>query len=218
MLTYRSLHVRHHNHLYDPEDPDLPLYAPYPKPARYVAGKLLKDLFALTLLKNIRYFNGGVASRKRPDGIDAPRAIASEAAIDRARRIDRRHNLLFQVAVLAIMAAAGWLRAYLVYWALPLFTVVQVLIRFRAMADHAGVPDRSTRLLNARTMVPHPVMAFLIAPHGEHYHIEHHLWPAIPHYNLARAHRLLEARGALAGVPIPTTYREVVRAVVRSVG
>jgi fatty acid desaturase len=29
------------------------------------------------------------------------------------------------------------------------------------------------------------------------YHVEHHLYPSIPHYHLPEAHRLLRAAGAL---------------------
>ena len=34
-------------------------------------------------------------------------------------------------------------------------------------------------------------------PHHVNYHIEHHLYPAVPHYNLPACHRALAASGAL---------------------
>ena len=37
----------------------------------------------------------------------------------------------------------------------------------------------------------------MLFPHHVNYHIEHHLYPAIPHYNLSEAHRLLQDAGAL---------------------
>jgi fatty acid desaturase len=34
------------------------------------------------------------------------------------------------------------------------------------------------------------------------YHLEHHLYPAVPHYHLPRLHRLLVDRRALAGAEV----------------
>jgi fatty acid desaturase len=43
-----------------------------------------------------------------------------------------------------------------------------------------------------------------------HYHIEHHLYPSIPHYRLAECHRRLRARGVLDGAEV-ATLPEVLR-------
>ena len=34
-------------------------------------------------------------------------------------------------------------------------------------------------------------------PHHVNYHLEHHLYPAVPHYHLAALHEKLRAAGAL---------------------
>ncbi|MGZ3429289.1 MAG: fatty acid desaturase, partial [Polyangia bacterium] len=44
MLTYRLIHRIHHNHLYEPLDPDLALMAGYPRGRGYLLRKLAKDL------------------------------------------------------------------------------------------------------------------------------------------------------------------------------
>ena len=38
---------------------------------------------------------------------------------------------------------------------------------------------------------------FFLFPHQVAYHIEHHLFPSIPHYHLPEAHRLMRRAGAL---------------------
>ncbi len=38
---------------------------------------------------------------------------------------------------------------------------------------------------------------FFLFPHHVNYHLEHHLYPAVPHYKLPRLHRLLMAKNAL---------------------
>ena len=55
-------------------------------------------------------------------------------------------------------------------------------------------------------------LAWILFPHGVNFHIEHHLYPAIPHYNLKRAHALLVENGALAGAEVRLvgdTFRRV---------
>ncbi len=42
----------------------------------------------------------------------------------------------------------------------------------------------------------------LLFPHHVNYHLEHHLYPAVPHYHLPRLHRLLAAKGALDGAEV----------------
>jgi fatty acid desaturase len=42
----------------------------------------------------------------------------------------------------------------------------------------------------------------LLFPHHVNFHLEHHLYPAVPHYHLPALHRLLHAKGALAGAEV----------------
>ena len=42
----------------------------------------------------------------------------------------------------------------------------------------------------------------LLFPHHVNYHLEHHLYPAVPHYRLPALHRLLAAKGALEGAEV----------------
>ena len=44
--------------------------------------------------------------------------------------------------------------------------------------------------------------ARLLFPHHVNYHLEHHLYPAVPHYRLPRLHRLLAEKGALDGAEV----------------
>lgn len=201
MITYRVIHRIHHNHLYQPLDPDLPLMAGYPRGRAYLAGKLLKDLCGLTTLKNYRYFFGNPAGRTadngRPLDDTSPRLRAQAAR-------DRRLVTAFDLALLAASVAFGCWRWYLLLWLLPLVTLLQAILRLRAVLEHGAVDDTSTPLKAARTnFVPWPLY-FILFPHDVHYHIEHHLYPSIPHYRLAECHRRLRARGVLDGAEVAT--------------
>ncbi|HIC73124.1 MAG TPA: fatty acid desaturase, partial [Alphaproteobacteria bacterium] len=58
MCSYRVIHRLHHNHLYQDQDPDIPLHGGYPRGRTYLAKKLLRDLCGFTAWKTYAYFFG----------------------------------------------------------------------------------------------------------------------------------------------------------------
>ena len=106
---------------------------------------------------------------------------------------------------------------YLVLWVLPLVTVLQPILRLRAIAEHGAVTDLSSPLTAARCKRTEgsPVNWIgraLLFPHHVNYHLEHHLYPAVPHYHLPKLHRLLQQKGVLADAEVRdvmTTMRTV---------
>jgi fatty acid desaturase len=96
----------------------------------------------------------------------------------------------------------GFWRWYLLLWFLPAITILQAILRLRAIMEHGAVDDTTTPFKAARTnFVPLPLY-WLLFPHDVHYHIEHHLYPSVPHYRLAECHRRLRACGALDGAEV----------------
>jgi fatty acid desaturase len=204
MLTYRLIHRIHHNHLYEALDPDLALMAGYPRGRAYLLRKLAKDLLGITTVKNYYYFVGK-PNQSRPLDDTSPRL---RAAATRERR-------LVGVATLAFFALSiyfGFWRWYLLLWFLPLVTVLQAILRFRAILEHGAVDDTSTPLKAARTNFVPAYLYWILFPHDVHYHIEHHLYPSIPHYRLAECHRRLRGLGVLDGAEV-ATLSEVLRKV-----
>ncbi len=202
MKTYRVVHRLHHNHLYDPTlDPDIALMAGYPRGRTYLMRKLLIDLTGITAYKNYSYFFGRPAANKttgvglRPLDDTSPRLKAE------ARR-DRLFVIALHAGLLAGMIAAGWWLEYLVLWLLPLLTVLQAILRLRAVLEHGAPADIASPYTASRTNHLPRLLAPLIFPHHVNYHIEHHLYPAIPHYRLPEAHRLLAEAGVLSGAEV----------------
>ena len=209
MCTYRVIHRLHHNNLYTEEDPDTAIHGGYPRGVAYLWRKLLQDLAGLNAWKTFAYFFGAPAINR--DTSRAMRPLDDTAA---SLRESARRDRWLVVAVQALapvvaLALGGWtgLAKYAVLWLLPLVTVLQVILRLRAIAEHGAVTDLSSPLTAARCnrttgSVANWLGRALLFPHHVNYHLEHHLYPAVPHYRLPALHRLLRERGVLEGAEV----------------
>jgi len=209
MCTYRVTHRLHHNNLYTEEDPDTAIHGGYPRGKAYLLKKLAQDLAGLNAWKTFAYFFGAPAINAdtnreiRPLDDTSPQLRA-------AARADRLWVIGFHLAApIAALAVGGWrgLAMYAVLWLLPLVTVLQPILRLRAIYEHGAAQDLSSPLTAARTnrtfgSVGNWVSRMLLFPHHVNYHVEHHLYPAVPHYHLPALHRLLVDKGALQAAEV----------------
>ena len=206
MCTYRVVHRLHHNHLFGPQDPDVALNSGYPRGKAYLFKKLLTDLSGLTAIKTYRYFFGAPSKNDRSAAALRPLDDTSPLLRAAAQRDSRTIAVVQIVLPLLIFTLGGWewLKWYLLLWIVPLVTVIQAILRLRAICEHGASPDETSPLTAARTNLVGPLARLLLFPHHVNYHIEHHLYPAVPHYHLLALHRVLQKQGILAGAEIRT--------------
>jgi fatty acid desaturase len=212
MCTYRVIHRLHHNNLYGELDPDTALHGGYPRGRIYLAKKLLKDLSGLTAWKTYAYFLGGAPALNTATNVAVRPLDDTSAKLRSEARADRNAVIAFHVVMLVAFAASGYLVQYLVLWVLPLVTVVQAILRLRAIAEHGATTDFSSPLTAARTNLGPALLRWLIFPHNVNYHVEHHLYASVPQYNLPELHREMAARGVLRGaevVPFRLTLKKI---------
>jgi fatty acid desaturase len=212
MCTYRVIHRLHHNNLYGELDPDTALHGGYPRGKSYLVKKLLKDLSGLTAWKTYGYFLGGAPAINTATNVALrPLDDTSEKLRNEAKR-DRNAVIAFQAIVLLVFAWSGYLVEYLVLWIVPLVTVVQAILRLRAIAEHGATTDFSSPLTAARTNTGPAWLEWLIFPHHVNYHIEHHLYASVPHYNLRQLNQEMACRGILEDaelVPFQVTLKKI---------
>ena len=209
MCTYRVTHRLHHNNLYTDDDPDTAIHGGYPRGKAYLANKLVRDVLGLNAYKTYAYFFGAPAINDDTRRVMRPLDDTSPELRAAARK-DRWVVAAFHVAApLAALAIGGWrgLAMYSVLWLLPLLTVLQPILRLRAIFEHGAVHDLSSPLTAARSNRTSGSLAGWIArtllfPHHVNYHLEHHLYPAVPHYHLPQLHRVLQGKGALEGAEV----------------
>ncbi len=202
MRTYRVIHRLHHNNLYTELDPDTALHGGYPRGKAYLVKKLLKDLTGFTAWKTYAYFLGGAPALNTRTQVAIRPLDDTSAKLREEARQDRNTVIAFHFLMLVIFSWTGFIVEYLVLWILPLVTVVQAILRLRAIAEHGATTDFSSPLTAARTNLVPAWLGWLLFPHNVNYHIEHHLYASVPQYNLPALHRALESRGLLSGAEV----------------
>jgi fatty acid desaturase len=219
MCTYRVTHRLHHNNLYGEEDPDTAIHGGYPRGKAYLWNKLARDLAGLNAWKTFAYFFGAPAINADTRREIRPLDDTSPGLRAAARR-DRLWVLGFHVAAPLLALRLGGphgLLLYAVLWILPLLTTLQPILRLRAVFEHGAVEDLGSPLTAARTnrtwgSAANWLARLVLFPHHVNYHLEHHLYPAVPHYHLPRLHRLLLHKGALGQAEVrdvAATWRRV---------
>jgi fatty acid desaturase len=202
MRTYRVIHRLHHNNLYTELDPDTALHGGYPRGKAYLARKLLKDLSGLTAWKTYAYFLGGAPALNTQTQMAIRPLDDTSAKLREEARTDRNTVIVTHAFLLFFFIWNGFVVEYLVLWILPLVTVVQAILRLRAIAEHGATTDFSSPLTAARTNMVPPWLGWLVFPHNVNYHIEHHLYASVPQYHLPELHRALEERGILENAEV----------------
>jgi fatty acid desaturase len=212
MCTYRVIHRLHHNNLYGELDPDTALHGGYPRGKAYLVKKLLKDLSGLTAWKTYAYFLGGAPALNTATRTALRPLDDTSAKLRAEAKRDRNAVVAFHLILLVGFALSGHLVQYLVLWILPLVTVVQAILRLRAIAEHGAPSDLSSPLTAARTNLGPAWLRWALFPHNVNYHIEHHLYASVPQHNLPELHREMTRRGMLRDaevVAFPGTLKKI---------
>ncbi len=168
--AYRVLHTRHHKFLGDPRDPD--------DYQNYVRPRAL-----LWFLHFVRLTVGSLLYL----------ALIPFLALKYGTDRDRRRILSEYVFLLAVYSALlRFVPAQTLFyaWFVPLL-MVGSFTAVRGFTQH-GITDATDPLLASRTVLPNPIVGFLLL--HENYHLEHHLFPEVPSYHLPRLHQLIWRR------------------------
>lgn len=147
-----------------------------------------------------------------PDGIDAPARRGVKlglwyylflsvggyfylpyvliASLRRAQP-QKQRAIILEYALIAVIfccaaVALGWV-IIVKLWLLPLMAAV-LFNNLRSLSEHALMSSGETALFT-RTVISNRFVRFMLC--NLNFHLEHHLFPAIPWYNLPAAHRLL---------------------------
>ena len=197
MNAYMRSHYPHHRLAGTHDDPDLSNYRAYPVSRTRLRRKLLRDITGQTGIRTIRFIGRNIRHLN---------VLDSENRNCTVRGIVANLLLLFVL----VSFGEGWL--YLM-WPAAIIFVQPLVSRIRQIAEHAAVPDlyNLDARQNTRTVYGSWLSRLMICPHHVNFHLEHHLLPSVPKYNLALMHRLLKDKGYYDGVYFPRGYVELLR-------
>ena len=122
---------------------------------------------------------------------DMVEAIQRLAKLDRSTRTYKVIRLVYYIAIAAVLTLTGSWLGFLLYWVVPFMTVFFCVLYIRGVAEHFASMDYTDELGSTRTVIPFFWENWLISPHRVNYHLDHHLYPSVPFYNLPELHREL---------------------------
>ena len=187
---YRGEHQLHHLWTNTREDPCLYMFDKdkawqWPKTSGQALWQILTDVTGLNILRNLKLI-------RRWAPIGQWLMHNRNPQLNRRVTTDALYYLAFWAIILSILTLLGALKMFLLLWMLPAFTFYVLFSRLRWISEH---PYGSLTEIGFKIRhVESPSLErFFIAPLNVNYHIAHHLFPAVPLYNLPYAHhRLLQ--------------------------
>jgi len=190
---YRKNHFAHHRFLNTPEDPDLkrrkgdPAWV-FPQAVPDMAKMLFRDM----------------------TGLNAPAMLKLAAAVAAADSVPMGFLALrygFYAASLGLIVYAGGFVGLVLYWIVPMFTWLVLIMRIRSIAEHHAIDEPQTAYPQTRTTQPSWIERIFVAPKNVNYHVEHHFFPSVPFYRLPELHAILMTKpGFREGAHITNTY------------
>lgn len=190
--AYRTLHLRHHAFEHTERDPD-------------DIETLARKGVSLVLVYYVLLFAGTY--------LYFPHVALG--GLRAARSADERGIILLEYAAIgAALAAAWWIApaATVRVWLLPMLVAGQ-LTNLRSLAEH-GLTTGGSPFTATRSVRTTPIIAFFLC--NLNLHLEHHLFPAVPWYNLPRVHRLLQPACRAAGSSVYDGYGRFLRDFLRT--
>jgi fatty acid desaturase len=179
--TYLISHALHHLFLADVEkDPDRGRAREigtesFPTPR----WKLIVHIFSIfTLIKIPQYLWGSV------------KGFVYSPNIPRDEQIAR---LFFWTIIFSLLQVFGIWWYFICFWIVPFLTSFQIIRYLAEMSEHLGLYDAESEIELTRNNFCNPLLRWFLYPHGDYFHLVHHLFCCIPHYNLGIAHRILLA-------------------------
>lgn len=192
-VSWRWSHHRHHaDTIVVGRDPEIA----YQRPIRF--WKVGADMFGiLSTAAEFRKYAANVRGRLTAAEAD----VVPPREAGRAVFWGRVHVAAWVTVIVWSVVTTSLLPLMLI--GLPSLYGRWLLVVF-GTTQHAGLAeDVLDHRLNTRTVLMNPVLRFLYL--NMNYHLEHHMFPAVPYHNLPRLH-------ALIGPDLPPPYRGLVHA------
>jgi fatty acid desaturase len=167
--AYRVLHLQHHAHLGQVGDPDhYRNYTHWTKLEFLMYwGRLLVGYPVYVVMIPILGWQEGKGADRQ--------CIAAELGLLIATAIG-----IWKLGLPTALLIHGWL--------IPM-VIINTIVNIRGMSQHTLLEHEQDPVRGSRTLLCGPITRFFMC--NENYHLEHHLYPGVPWYNLPKLHQAL---------------------------
>lgn len=182
LYAYTQSHLTHHRWLGDQHrDPDLIKYKmlkidKLPSTRHFLFTRVLKIIFLVNvpiyLFHNIKNFNFVKGTPFQEHLI----------------------KFIYYSLLITIISFFNLWKPFLIFWIVPFFSTFQFIRYLAEVSEHGGLYHNEEEINMTRNNLYHPVLRFFLYPHNDAYHLTHHLFPSVPHYNLRTLHEMLLER------------------------
>lgn len=205
--AYKKTHVAtHHPRLGDPDrDPDLlymverGVYEPADERVLWLRLAILPALGS-QVVSHLWFL---VRDRLTPAGVTGGRAGREEVSeywTVRMRR-DKRAMCAFWLVICVLVTTTGTWSYLLAFWVVPFLTTFQLFGWYIELSEHTPmVRLHHLDLRMTRNRKSRGLELFLTGTYADHHHLDHHLDPRTPYWNLGRAHRIRMADSDYAAI------------------
>ena len=131
----------------------------------------------------LRYLYGQAKNANVTAGFREPRCVYRF-------RVGRCLRGGFWLPTLTIVHLTGSWPIFLLFWVTPLLTFYPFFMQLREIAHHSNSPEEG-EFTHSRNFHCHPIFNWAVFPYGQDYHLTHHVFGLIPHFNLTRVHKIL---------------------------
>jgi fatty acid desaturase len=140
-------------------------------------------------LRTFAYFKYLLKNRLSAD--DGNDSLSIPADMRRRRRLEYVALLAFWLIVVAIAYYFDALLYLLLFWVVPYLTYFQIIGWYIELTEHCTViSDQQTDLFMTSNRHSRGLERFLTGIHNDHHHLDHHLNPSIPFWNLPKAREI----------------------------
>lgn len=181
--AYRVTHRSHHRWTQTLKDPNFVTMQTvegwhFPKKEKEVKSLLIKDLLLMTMRDHLHI-------------------LKSWQVLPNFKSITTLEKILFPlfiISTLALVSLNSWWTEFIIMQVSSL--LINPIVRVRAMSEHVHKESMGQSMIHKLKETPTinaiPLERFFISPLSTNRHLEHHLYPTIPYYNLDRAHDLIK--------------------------
>ena len=182
LQMYQYDHLRHHAHLNTSEDP---LWTSKQADSAWRFPKLSRGQFFLFLLRRALELRG-----LRLRWLLLRRDIREWPERCRSAPIQTAFVIFLYCFMIWFWTRMSMFGEFVWLWVIPLLLLHVLLSDLRSAAEHLGLScvDDFT---HSRNIICAPLERFLLFPYNVGLHLDHHLFPAVPCFNLGKLHALL---------------------------